>query len=265
MNAFEDGVIGCLDFAGGTVVHISSGVSALVCAIYIGKRKGYPSETMRPCNLPLAFMGACLLWVGWFGFNAGSSLNASGLAAAAFVATHFGAAGGVIGWLAVEWWRDGKPSLLGGITGSVAGLVGVTPGAGFITPFAALFIGIAAAASCYFAVSVLKPRLGYDDSLDAFGVHGVGGTVGAILTGVFATRLVNDGFGGQPMGLLEGNTLQFGMNVLGALLTWVLAASATYVILRLVDATVGLRVEETDEIDGLDLTQHGEEAYRLEA
>ena len=265
MNAFEDGALGCLDFAGGTVVHISSGVSALICAIYIGKRRGYPNESMRPGNLPFTFIGACLLWIGWFGFNAGSALSASGLAAAAFVATHFGAAGGIVGWLMVEWLRDGKPSLLGGVTGSVAGLVGVTPAAGFVTPFAGFFIGVCAAAVCYVAVAVLKPRLGYDDSLDAFGVHGIGGTVGAILTGVFATRVVNDGFNGQPMGLLEGNVAQFGLNTVGAILTWVLAAGATYAILRLVDATVGLRVEEMDEIKGLDLTQHGEEAYRLEA
>ena len=260
MNAFEGGALGCLDFAGGTVVHISSGVSALVCALVIGKRRGYPSEAMRPGNLPLSFIGACLLWVGWFGFNAGSALNASGLAAAAFVATHFGAAAGVLGWLAAEWIRDGKPSILGGITGAVAGLVGVTPGAGFVTPMAAMVIGFSAAAVCYYAVAIVKSRLGYDDSLDAFGVHGVGGTVGAILTGVFATKAVNDGFNGGPMGLLEGNAGQFVNNFLGALLTWVLAAVATYLILRFVDATVGLRVDESDEVQGLDLTQHGEEA-----
>jgi Amt family ammonium transporter len=264
MNAFEGGALGCLDFAGGTVVHISSGVSALVCALVLGRRRGYPNEAMRPSNLPLSFIGACLLWVGWFGFNAGSALNASGLAAAAFVATHFGAAGGVFGWLAIEWIRDGKPSMLGAITGAVAGLVGVTPGAGFVTPMAAMVIGFTAGAVCYFSVAVLKHRLGYDDSLDAFGVHGVGGTVGAILTGVFATKAVNDGFNGGPMGLLEGNAGQFVNNILGALLTWVLAAVATYLILRIVDATVGLRVDESDEVHGLDLTQHGEEAYRLE-
>ena len=261
LNAFDNGVIGCLDFAGGTVVHISAGVSALVCALYLGKRKGYPSDSMRPNNLPLAFVGACLLWVGWFGFNAGSALEASGLAASAFVATHFAAATGVLGWLTAEWIRNGKPSVLGGITGAVAGLVGITPGAGFVSPMAALVIGFLVGLICYWAVASLKARVGYDDSLDAFGVHGVGGTVGAILTGVFATKLVYDGFDGGPMGLLEGNSGQFVNNFLGVLITWVFAAAATFVILKIVDATVGLRVDDADEVAGLDLTQHGEEAY----
>ena len=188
LNAFDGGAIGCLDFAGGTVVHISSGVSALVCALYLGKRKGYPTDSMRPSNLPLSFIGACLLWVGWFGFNAGSALEASGLAASAFVATHFGAAAGMLGWLLAEWIRNGKPSILGAITGAVAGLVGITPGAGFVSPMAALLIGFLAGLICYWAVAILKAKMGYDDSLDAFGVHGVGGTVGAVLTGVFRHR-----------------------------------------------------------------------------
>ena len=264
LNVFDGGAIGCLDFAGGTVVHISSGVSALVCALYLGKRKGYPTDSMRPHNLPLSFIGACLLWVGWFGFNAGSALEASGLAASAFVATHFGAAAGILGWLLAEWIRNGKPSILGAITGAVAGLVGITPGAGFVSPMAALLIGFLAGLICYWAVAILKAKMGYDDSLDAFGVHGVGGTVGAVLTGVFATVAVNDGFDGAPMGLLDGNVMQFVNNILGALLTWVLAAIATFVILKVVDATVGLRVDEADEVKGLDLTQHGEEAYSLE-
>ena len=264
LNVFDGGAIGCLDFAGGTVVHISSGVSALVCALYLGKRKGYPTDSMRPHNLPLSFIGACLLWVGWFGFNAGSALEASGLAASAFVATHFGAAAGMLGWLLAEWIRDGRPSILGAITGAVAGLVGITPGAGFVSPMAALLIGFLAGLICYWAVAILKAKMGYDDSLDAFGVHGVGGTVGAVLTGVFATVAVNDGFDGAPMGLLDGNVMQFVNNILGALLTWVLAAIATFVILKVVDATVGLRVDEADEVKGLDLTQHGEEAYSLE-
>ena len=261
MNAFEGGLIGCLDFAGGTVVHISSGVSALVCALVIGKRRGYPSDSMRPNNLPLSFIGACLLWVGWFGFNAGSALAADGIATSAFVATHFAAAAAVLGWLLAEWIRDGKPSMLGGITGAVAGLVCITPGAGFVSPMAALIIGFLGGLVCYFAVAVVKAKLNYDDSLDAFGVHGVGGTLGAILTGVFATKAVNDGFDGAPMGLLDGNMSQFVNNILGALLTWVLAAVATFIILKIVDATVGLRVDEADELEGLDLTQHGEEAY----
>lgn len=261
MNAFDGGLIGCLDFAGGTVVHISSGVSALVCALVLGKRMGYPSEAMRPNNLPLSFIGACLLWVGWFGFNAGSALAADGIAASAFVATHFAAAAAVLGWLVAEWMRDGKPSMLGGITGAVAGLVCITPGAGFVSPMAALIIGFLGGLVCYFAVAVVKAKLDYDDSLDAFGVHGVGGTLGAILTGVFATKAINDGFDGAPMGLLEGNMSQFFNNILGALLTWVLAAVATYIILKIIDATIGLRVDEADELEGLDLTQHGEEAY----
>ncbi|MDA1316332.1 MAG: ammonium transporter [Acidobacteria bacterium] len=261
LNAFDGGLIGCLDFAGGTVVHISSGVSALVCALVIGKRKGYPEEGIRPNSLPLSFIGACLLWVGWFGFNAGSALAADGIAASAFVATHFAAAAAVLGWLLAEWIRDGKPSMLGGITGAVAGLVCITPGAGFVSPMAALVIGFLGGLVCYFSVAVMKAKLGYDDSLDAFGVHGVGGTLGAILTGVFASKAVNDGFDGAPMGLLEGNTGQFVNNLLGVLLTWVLAAVATFIILKIVDATVGLRVDEADEIRGLDVTQHGEEAY----
>ena len=253
-----DGLIPCLDFAGGTVVHISSGVSALVIALYIGKRKGYPSERMRPHNLSLAFIGACLLWVGWFGFNAGSALAADGLAAAAFVNTHFAASAAVVGWLVVEWLRDGKPSILGGITGAVAGLVAVTPASGFVGPMDSIVIGLVAGAVCYAFVAVVKVKMGYDDSLDAFGVHGIGGSVGALLTGVFAREAV----GGAP-GLLESNAMQFVNNALGAVLTWVLAAVATIVILKIVDAIVGVRVDESDEVAGLDITQHGEEAYQL--
>jgi Amt family ammonium transporter len=248
MNAFSGGTLPCLDFAGGTVVHISSGVSALVCALYLGKRVGYPSDSMRPHNLTLSFIGACMLWVGWFGFNAGSALGASGLAASA-----------------AEWLRGGKPSMLGAITGAVAGLVAITPGSGFVTPMAALVIGFIAGLVCYWAVAVLKAKLGYDDSLDAFGVHGVGGTLGAILTGVFANSTVQDVFDGGPVGLLEGNAGQAVNNVLGALLTWVLAAVGTIILLKIVDAVVGLRVSEDEEIKGLDLSQHGEEAYSLES
>ena len=257
MNAFDGGAIPCLDFAGGTVVHISSGVSALVAALYIGKRHGYAHEPMIPHNLVLAFIGACLLWVGWFGFNAGSALAANGLAAAAFVNTHFAAAAAVIGWLATEWWRDGKPSILGGITGAVAGLVAITPASGFVTPMAALIIGLIAGAVCYLCVAVVKGRFGYDDSLDAFGVHGVGGTIGAILTGVFASNSVQEG----STGLVEGNTGQFVNNFLGALLTWVLAAAATFVLLKITDKLVGLRVMKAEEIIGLDIAEQGEEAY----
>ena len=257
MNAFDDGAFPCLDFAGGTVVHISSGVSALVAALYIGKRHGYSSEPMLPHNIVLAFIGACLLWVGWFGFNAGSALAANGLASAAFVNTHFAAAAAVIGWLATEWMRDGKPSILGGITGAVAGLVAITPASGFVTPMASLIIGLLAGGICYFAVAVVKGKFGYDDSLDAFGVHGVGGTIGAIMTGVFANNAVQEG----STGLLEGNVGQFFNNFLGALLTWILAAVMTFVILKITDKLVGLRVDKIDEIVGLDIAEQGEEAY----
>jgi len=259
MNAFDGGAIPCLDFAGGTVVHISSGVSALVVALYLGPRKGFGKDSLKPHNLTLAFIGACLLWVGWFGFNAGSALAANGLAAAAFVNTHFAAAASMIGWLLVEWLRDGKPSILGGITGAVAGLVAITPASGFVTPMASLVIGFLAGGICYFSVAVVKAKLGYDDSLDAFGVHGVGGTLGAILTGVFAANSVQEG----STGLLEGNSGQLVNNFLGALITWVLAAVATIILLKITDAIIGLRVSEADEQTGLDLSQHGEEAYEL--
>ena len=251
-----DGVIPCLDFAGGSVVHMSSGVAALVIALYLGKRKGYPSENMRPHNLSLAFIGACLLWVGWFGFNAGSALAADGLAAVAFVNTHFAAAAAVSSWLVVEWLRDGKPSVLGGITGAVAGLVAITPASGFVNPMDSIIIGLAAGAICYFAVAVVKAKFGYDDSLDAFGVHGVGGTVGALLTGVFARMAI-----GGADGLIEGNAGQFVNNALGSVLTWVFSGVATFVILKIVDAIIGVRVSTGDESVGLDLSQHGEEAY----
>ena len=251
-----DGMIPCLDFAGGSVVHMSSGVAALVIALYLGKRKGYPSENMRPHNLSLAFIGACLLWVGWFGFNAGSALAADGLAAVAFVNTHFAAAAAVTSWLVVEWLRDGKPSVLGGITGAVAGLVAITPASGFVNPMDSIIIGLAAGAICYFAVAVVKAKFGYDDSLDAFGVHGVGGTVGALLTGVFARVAI-----GGADGLIEGNAGQFVNNALGSALTWVFSGVATFVILKIVDAIIGVRVSTGDESVGLDLSQHGEEAY----
>ncbi len=253
-----DGPLHCLDFAGGTVVHASSGISALVCALVLGKRRGYPNEAMKPHNLTLAFIGACLLWVGWFGFNAGSALAADGLAATAFVNTHFAAAAALLGWLLIEWIRDGKPSVLGGITGAVAGLVAVTPASGFVTPMASLIIGFLAGFVCYASVAIAKRTFGYDDSLDAFGVHGVGGALGAALTGLFAAESV-----GGASGLLEGDSGQFFNNVLGVVLTWVFAGIATFVILKIVDAIVGLRVEEAVEVVGLDVNEHGEEAYQL--
>ncbi|MBN2216755.1 MAG: ammonium transporter [Pirellulales bacterium] len=251
---------GALDFAGGTVVHISSGVSALVCALLIGKRLGVGSEPMPPHNMTYTAMGAAMLWFGWFGFNAGSALEANGLAASAFAATHFGAAAGAIAWAGIEWIKRGKPSILGACSGLVAGLVCVTPAAGFVQPMAGMLMGAAAGIGCYLACTTLKNKFGYDDSLDAFGVHGVGGTLGAILTGVFATRVVCDMADGAPLGLIEGGTVILGQAV-ATLITWGVAIVATFFLLKLLDATMGLRVSERNEIEGLDLSQHGEEGY----
>jgi Amt family ammonium transporter len=265
LNAFAGGRVPCFDFAGGTVVHISSGVSALVAALYLGKRVGYPDESMKPHNLTLSFIGACMLWVGWFGFNAGSALAASPLATSAFVATHFATATAVLGWLLMEWVRNGKPSVLGGISGAVAGLVAITPASGFVTPMSALLIGFLAGIACYFMVSVVKQKLGYDDTLDAFGVHGIGGTLGAILTGVFATRLVNDGLNGKPLGLVDGNPFQVLNQCFAVLISWGMAAVGTLVILKICDLLLGVRVNTEQEEEGLDLSLHGEEGYNLEA
>lgn len=265
-NAALGGRFPALDFAGGTVVHISSGVSALVCAIYIGKRVGYSNSPAPPHNLVLSFIGACLLWVGWFGFNAGSALSSGALATAAFVATHFAAASGALGWMVADWLRSRKPSVLGGISGAVAGLVAVTPASGFVKPSAALLIGLIAGALCQWMTSAVKRRLGYDDSLDVFGVHGAAGTVGALLTGVFATMAINPIFKdarGQPVavGAIDGNMRQVVNQLIAVGASWLIAAVGTIAVLKLVDATVGLRVSERDEEIGLDLTQHGEEAY----
>ena len=268
LNAYSGGQIPCFDFAGGTVVHISSGVSALVCALYLGKRRGFPSEVMRPHSLVLSVIGACLLWVGWFGFNAGSALSASGLASSAFVATHFASATAAIGWMAAEWFRSGKPSMLGGISGAVAGLVAITPASGFVKPGPALLIGFIAGLFCYMMVTIVKNKFGYDDSLDAFGVHGAGGTLGAILTGVFATNAVNDTqINGKvvPLGLVDGNAMQIVNQCIGVLITIVLAVVGTWIILKICDAVFGVRVEADEEEQGLDLSQHGEEGYALEA
>ncbi len=269
LNAFLGGSIPTLDFAGGTVVHITSGVSALICAIVMGKRLGYPTEPMRPHSLVLSFIGACLLWFGWFGFNAGSALAANGLAASAFVATHFGAAAAALGWLLAEWFQHGKPSVLGGISGCVAGLVAITPASGFVKPIPALIIGFAAGIVCYFAVVKVKNMLGYDDSLDAFGVHGVGGTLGAILTGVFATKEVNalkDAAGNAiNTGLVDGNGGQVTNQLLGVGISWAIAIVGSFIILKVVDVVVGLRVTSEQETMGLDLSMHGEEGYNLEA
>jgi len=265
LNASLGGKFPSFDFAGGTVVHITSGISALVCALYLGKRLGYRVEPMRPHSLVLSTIGACLLWVGWFGFNAGSALAASSLATSAFVATHFGAATAALAWMVAEWIDTGKPSVLGAISGAVAGLVAITPASGFVKPFPAMFIGVAAGVVCYFMVSRVKQMIGYDDSLDAFGVHGIGGTLGAILTGVFATKEVNDLMNGKPMGWVDGNPGQLVNQLMGVLIAWVLAAAATWVILKVCDTVIGVRVDAQDEIEGLDLSMHGEEGYNFEA
>jgi Amt family ammonium transporter len=269
LNAFLGGSIPCFDFAGGTVVHITSGVSALVCALYLGKRVGYPTG-MKPHSLVLSFIGACLLWVGWFGFNAGSALSASGLASSAFVATHFAAATAALGWMLAEWVKQGKPSALGGISGAVAGLVAITPASGFVRPMPALLIGFAAGLVCFFMVTKVKQKFGYDDSLDAFGVHGAGGTLGAILTGVFATNAVNNALkdtAGKPLplGWVDGNAGQILNQVIGSAIAWVLAIVGTLIILKICDVVVGLRVSAEQETQGLDLSMHGEEGYILES
>lgn len=261
LNAALGGRFPTLDFAGGTVVHISSGVSALVCAIYLGKRIGYPKQAMKPHNLTLSFIGACLLWVGWFGFNAGSALAANGLASSAFVATHFAAAAAALSWLVVEWLRLGKPTVLGAISGAVAGLVAVTPASGFVTPMAALMIGAVAGVVCYFMTTAIKKRFGYDDSLDVFGIHGAGGTLGALLTGVFASRVVNPVFRDAPVGMLDGNSRQMLNQLVGVLLSIVLASVGSLIILKFVDLIIGVRVSPETEVAGLDITQHGEEGY----
>ena len=265
LNGTLGGVFPAWDFAGGTVVHITSGFSALVCALYMGKRKGFPSEPMKPHSIVLSTVGAGLLWVGWFGFNAGSALSAGSLATSAFVATHFGAAAAALGWLFAEWLVMGKPSMLGAISGCVAGLVAITPASGFVKPMPALLIGAIAGVVCFFMVSKVKQMLGYDDSLDAFGVHGVGGTLGAILTGVFATKEVNDLRMGKAMGLVDGDAGQVVNQIIACGIAIGLAVVGTYLILKICDMVVGVRVDDADESEGLDLSQHGEEGYHLEA
>jgi len=251
--------LGALDFAGGTVVHISSGVSALAAVLVIGKRRGFGQHPMPPHNLPLTVMGASLLWFGWFGFNAGSALGANALAAHAFTTTNTAAAAAALGWMLTEWSSRGKPTVLGAASGAVAGLVAVTPAAGFVTPMAALVIGTLAGILCYSACN-LKTKLGYDDSLDVVGVHGVGGTWGAIATGIFATKAVNaDG----ANGLLHGDPGQVWKQIVAVAATIVLGFVMTVVILKVLDAIMGLRVNEDDEMAGLDLSQHSETAYAL--
>jgi Amt family ammonium transporter len=260
-----------LDFAGGTVVHVTSGVSALVTCIYLGKRMGYPSTAMPPHSMVLSFIGACLLWVGWFGFNAGSALAASPLATSAFINTHFAAAAAALGWTVAEWIHNGKPTALGAISGAVAGLVAITPASGFVQPFSALFIGLAAGVFCSFMVFAVKSRLGYDDSLDAFGVHGAGGTLGAILTGLFATCAINPIFGkdaaGNPLptGAIDGHWGQVLNQLAGVGIAWGISIVGSLILLVVVDKVIGLRVTPEQESAGLDLSQHGEEGYDLNA
>jgi Amt family ammonium transporter len=266
LNASLGGRFPCLDFAGGTVVHVTSGVSALVCALYLGKRVGYPREATPPHSVVLSFIGACLLWFGWFGFNAGSALGSGPLATSAFVNTHFATAAAAIFWAGAEWIHRGKPSALGAISGAVAGLVAITPAAGFVQPMSALAIGAMAGIVCYFMVVKVKSWFGYDDSLDAFGVHGAGGTLGAILTGVFASSAINpifkDAAGNTlPSGVIQGNWHQLLNQFAGVGIAWVISIVGTLILLKIVDLTIGLRVTTEQEIEGLDITQHGEEGY----
>ncbi|MDZ4338867.1 MAG: ammonium transporter [candidate division NC10 bacterium] len=253
--------LGALDFAGGTVVHISSGVSALAAALIIGKRRGYGREPMPPHNLPFTVIGASLLWVGWFGFNAGSALGAGGLATSAFVVTHTATASAALAWMFTEWITRGHPTILGAASGAVAGLVAITPASGFVGPIPSIIIGAVAGFLCYTACN-LKTKLGYDDSLDVVGVHGVGGTWGALATGLFASKAIN---AAGADGLFYGNPGQMKAQLIAVVATWVLAFAGTAIILKLLDATMGLRVSEQEEIQGLDLSQHSESAYALES
>jgi Amt family ammonium transporter len=251
------GGIGALDFAGGTVVHISSGVSALVAVFVLGPRKNFPDRIAPPHNVPFILLGAGLLWFGWFGFNAGSALASGGLATVAFVATNTSAAAGTLTWLILERVLRGKPTAVGAATGAVAGLVGITPAAGFVTPLAAILIGSITAVACFYAVT-LKAKLQFDDSLDTFPVHGVGGTVGAILTGIFATTEVNSA---GKEGLLRGNFNQFLIQIVAVAIAYVIAGVGTFVLLKILDATVGLRLKPDAELQGMDINEHGEEGY----
>jgi len=260
------GKIPVLDFAGGTVVHISSGVSALVFALVIGKRDGYPHQPMVPHNVVYSLIGTGLLWVGWFGFNAGSALNAGSLATSAFAATHFSAAAAALSWAAVEWKLKGKPSVLGAASGMVAGLATITPASGFVTVPAAFCIGLAAGIVCYFAVTKIKAIFGYDDSLDVFGVHGVGSVLGMLMLGFLANPEVNPAIAStfQVNGIavsLAGGSHQFVNQLIGVLVTAAMGGIGTFVILKVINATIGLRVDQDDESAGLDLSQHGERAY----
>jgi ammonium transporter, Amt family len=258
----DDGAIfGALDFAGGTVVHISSGVSALVLALMLGKRLGFGKEALIPHNLTMTITGAGLLWFGWFGFNGGSAVASNGLAVNAMVVTHFAAAAAMLSWMFAEWALKGKPTALGAVSGAVAGLVVITPASGFVSPMSSILMGAIGGVICFWACSYLKGMCGYDDSLDVFGVHGVGGTTGALLTGVFASTAVNPA---GADGLLAGNAGQLFNQLMAVLITWAFAGGLTFVFAKVVDAVIGLRVATEEERQGLDQSQHGESGYIME-
>lgn len=260
------GAFPTLDFAGGIVVHETSGISALVCALYLGRRLHFPETKMAPHSVVLSYVGACLLWFGWFGFNAGSALGPGMLATTAFVNTQFAAAAAALGWMMIEWIRNGKPTTLGTISGAVAGMATITPAAGFVKPWPAFLIGFIAGIFCYWMVAVVKERLHYDDTLDAFGIHGIGGIIGALLTGIFASSAVNAIFrsplgGVLPVGVIEGNPGQILNQFVAILIALGLSVVGTLVLLFLVDKLIGLRISAEQEVEGLDLSQHGEEGY----
>ena len=251
--------MGALDFAGGTVVHINSGISALAAALLIGKRKGYGLEPMAPHNLPMTITGVGILWFGWFGFNAGSAIAAGKLSVSAFVATHVATAGAAFSWLFIEWLIKGKPTTLGGASGAVAGLVAITPASGYVGPISALIIGWGGGILCYLAV-LMKNKFGYDDSLDVVGIHGIGGTWGAIATGLFASKAINEA---GNNGLFFGNAQLLGIQIIIVLVTWIYAFGVTFILLKILDRLMGLRVKEEEEEDGLDLSQHNEKGYNF--
>jgi Amt family ammonium transporter len=249
------GSMGALDFAGGTVVHINAGIAGLVAALVLGKRKGYPTAPMMPHSLALSVVGAGMLWVGWFGFNAGSELAADGTAGMALAVTQIATAAATLGWMFVEWLKHGKPSALGAITGAVAGLVAITPASGFVGPMGAIVIGFAAGIICFFAATSMKRALGYDDALDAFGVHGIGGMVGALLTGVFAAPALG---GYAELSSIGG---QLWIQFISVVATIVYSAVGSFILLKIIDAVVGLRVSDDEEVTGLDITLHNEKGY----
>ncbi|MFI5379606.1 MAG: ammonium transporter [Tepidisphaerales bacterium] len=260
MNAFDaHAKIPVLDFAGGIVVHATSGISALVCCMMLGRRRGYGKIPMPPHSVVLSVIGAALLWVGWFGFNAGSALKAGELACSTFLATHLAGAAATLSWTAIEWFRTGKPTVLGAISGAIAGLAMITPASGFVTPMSGLLIGLIAGVACYFAATSLKQAFGYDDSLDVFGVHGISGMLGPVLAGVFAVSTIN-----TKSGLIDGHPAQVGYQLIGVAVAIVMSVVGTFVLMRLTQLAVGLRVEPSEEFDGLDIVLHGESGYNIE-